>query len=405
MKVKSALYFVLATISSIKHAESFKWSRHLLKQSFRISATPTKTPQTPQKISKKDKADIWRNFSKTANEQVKRYFVYCATMVGIPWKAYYDLGAENMNVLLANYLKINEPSIVYPEYYTQPIHSYAEGNLNWEASLEVVAATMSISASYWPLADVASAESWMRGNTTSAIQKHIHRYESTLSSKPKNTGRIMDIGCSVGLSTKFLIEAFPEKNAIAAVDLSPYFLSAAMFYHRKKASPLFTTQNDKIEYYHMMAEDMKFPSNSYDIVSISFLLHEIPTKIAEKVLAEAFRVLRPGGTLSIVDLSINRIKTLPQVQVAFFELTEPHIRQYYKTDPMKILADTGFTFIETKKNDPMNALWVASKPFFPPYSTTKYLYGTLLPPGPYRLNLFIRNMQASLATRFRKRYA
>jgi ubiquinone/menaquinone biosynthesis C-methylase UbiE len=172
----------------------------------------------------------------------------------------------------------------------------------------------------------------------------------------------MDIGCSVGQSTKFLIEAFPEKDGVDAIDLSPYFLSNAMFHHRTLDSPIYTTLNKKILYHHMLAEDLSFPSNTYDIVSISYLLHEVPTKTAVAVIAEAFRVLRPGGVVSIVDLSGKKIKSLLQPQKAFFELTEPHILQYYKTDPMKILADTGFTFIETKRNDPMNALWIASKP-------------------------------------------
>lgn len=317
-----------------------------------------------QKITETPKRtfNLWQKLSQGAKEQVKAYFIKRATDGGIPWKKYYDLGATNMDTLLQHSVEMVEPSIVYPAYYTQAFHSYEEGNLSWEAALEVVAATISISANYWPRADVASAESWMRGNTTSAIQKHIKNYEATLTSAFKNTGRIMDIGCSVGASTKWLIEAFPEKDGVDAVDLSPYFLSAAKFYHETVTSPMFTALSNKISYHHMMAEDLSFESDTYDIVSISYLLHEIPTKTAVEVIAEAYRVLRPGGTLSIVDLNGKTVKAIPQPRRHFFELTEPLITQYYKTDPMKILAEAGFTFIETKRNDPMNVLWIASKP-------------------------------------------
>ena len=361
-KMTQSRFFSLVCAASILNSvDSFRGSYIPLRSWIKTEAT--RTPQTPQKQlhDKKDvvKINVIKDFTSTAQEQIKRYFIYCATQIGIPWKEYYDLGATNMNVLLDNYMKINEPTIVYPEYFTQPFHSYPEGNLNWEASLEVIAATISISAAYWPLADVVDAESWMRGNTTSAIQKHILNHKS---SKSVDTGRIMDIGCSVGASTKFLIEAFPEKDRVDAVDLSPYFLAAAMFYNMKPDSPIYTALNKKIAYHHMLAEDLSFPSNSYDIVSISYLLHEVPTKTAEAVIAEAFRVLRPGGVVSIVDLSGKKIRNLLQPQKAFFELTEPHILQYYKTDPIKILADAGFTFIETKRNDPMNVLWIATKP-------------------------------------------
>lgn len=171
----------------------------------------------------------------------------------------------------------------------------------------------------------------------------------------------MDVGCSVGASTKALIEAFPDKEEISAIDLSPYFLSAAKFYLEDSRSPMFCSLNEKIKYHHALAESMPFESDSYDIVSISFVTHEVPTKICQEIIAEAYRVLRPGGTISMVDLSGKRIKSLPQPRKYFFELTEPFIRQYYKTDHSKMLEETGFTFIESKRNDPMNTLWMASK--------------------------------------------
>ena len=363
----SLIVFVYIAVSSLHPVVSLKavpgWIRSIAIAT-RVQATPSpqvsENPQTPKR-----NYNLWQTISKNAKERVKDYFIKRATDGGIPWKKYYDLGATNMDILLQNSIDVSEPSIVYPAYYTQAFHSYEEGNLSWEAALEVVAATISISANYWPLADVVSAELWMRGNTTSAIQDHIVNFEALSTTSFENTGRIMDIGCSVGASTKFLIEAFPEKDGVDAVDLSPYFLSAAKFYHRALSSPMFTELNEKIAYHHMMAENLSFASNTYDIVSISYLLHEIPTKTAEEVVSEAFRVLRPGGTLSIVDLNGMRIKALPQPRRHFFELTEPLINQYYFTDPIQILKDAGFVFIETKGNDPMNILWIASKPLPP----------------------------------------
>ena len=339
-----------------------------------LQSTPTQITRGPHKqksisINKKSvstsTSNVWKGLTATAKDQIKRYFIMFATQSGIPWKEYYDLGVANMDVLLQNYLEVSNPTIVYPDYYTQAFHSYAEGNLNWEAALEVVAATISISANYWPHATLESAQSWMRGNTTAAIQKHIKDYEATLSSVPKNTGKMIDVGCSVGASTKFLIEAFPEKDSVDAIDLSPHFLSTAKFYHTTPESPMYTDLHEKISYHHAKAESLPFADESYDIVSISFLLHEIPTKTAKEVIAEAYRVLRPGGTLSIVDLSGKRISNLPQPYKHFFELTEPHVKQYYNTDPIEIMGNNGFTFVETKMNDPMNALWIGTKPVAP----------------------------------------
>lgn len=42
---------------------------------------------------------------------------------------------------------IEDPSLSYPSYYTQPFHAYSEGNLCWEAALEVTLAAKSVHSS------------------------------------------------------------------------------------------------------------------------------------------------------------------------------------------------------------------------------------------------------------------
>lgn len=352
------IFFIFSFITTLTQTTSFKPYSLSRSRLYTLANTQIPEPNASLKKNLKEQKTIWETLTLKAKEGVKRYFINRATQGGIPWKEYYDLGANNMDTLFQNYLEINNYSIVYPDYYTQTFHSYAEGNLNWEAALEVVPSTISISANYWPQADMVSAESWMRGNTTNAIKTHIVNTKSMY----KNTGRIMDIGCSVGASTKFLIEAFPDKVVVDAIDLSPHFLSTAKFYHKTRESPIFTHLHEKIAYHHIMAEKMPFSSDSYDIVSISYLIHELPTEIAKEVIAEVYRVLRPGGTISIVDLDGIKIIKLPQPRKYFFELTEPHIREYYNTNIIEMLNDIGFTTIESKPNDPRNTLWIASKP-------------------------------------------
>lgn len=356
------IILALAAVFFYPSTESLK--NHRISQRIhgdgRLAAT--KTPPVKFVNKKETVSNIWQTLNSKAKQGVKQFFVNRAINSGILWNNYYDYGSANMDQLLSNYLEVNDISIDYPSYYTQPFHSYEEGNLNWQAALEVLPATLSISANYWPTENVFIAESWLRKNTTSAIEDHILNFERQSPSIYPDTGKIMDIGCSVGASTKFLLEAFPGKSEISAVDLSPYFLSVAKFFLENSESPMFCLDNKKIKYHHALAENMPFESDSYDIVSISFVTHEVPTKIASEIMAEAYRVLRPGGTISMVDLSAKRLKSLPQPRKYFFELTEPFINQFYKTDHMKLLDETGFTFIESKRNDPMNTLWIASKP-------------------------------------------
>ena len=45
--------------------------------------------------------------------------------------------------------ELNDPTIVYPDYYTKPFHAYSEGNLGWLPAFECEPATMSMGLRVW----------------------------------------------------------------------------------------------------------------------------------------------------------------------------------------------------------------------------------------------------------------
>jgi ubiquinone/menaquinone biosynthesis C-methylase UbiE len=51
---------------------------------------------------------------------------------------------------------------------------------------------------------------------------------------------------------------------------------------------------------HAAAEDTGLPPESADLVSICLVMHELPQSATRTIVAEAFRLLRPGGTFSIM---------------------------------------------------------------------------------------------------------
>lgn len=56
----------------------------------------------------------------------------------------------------------------------------------------------------------------------------------------------------------------------------------------------------------MDSADLDLPDASYDQVLLFFLLHEQPRLHRERTLSEAFRVVRPGGKIVIVDYALPR---------------------------------------------------------------------------------------------------
>ncbi|PNX92828.1 menaquinone biosynthesis methyltransferase ubiE, partial [Trifolium pratense] len=204
---------------------------------------------------------------------------------------------------------IQNQSLVYPDYYLYPFHAYDEGNLTWLAAAEAEAATKSMVRRAIPDASsVDEATQILRGNWLSAIEQHHLQHSQT-----SVIGDILDIGCSVGVSSRFLADKFPTAN-VTGLDMSPYFLAVAQ--HKENRG---TPRKNPIKWMHANGEDTGLPSKSFDLVSISYVFHECPARAIVNVVREAFRLLRPGGTFAMTDNS-PKSKVLQELSPVLFTL-------------------------------------------------------------------------------------
>ena len=90
----------------------------------------------------------------------------------------------------------------------------------------------------------------------------------------------------------------------------------------------------------------------------------MPKDATINMFEELYRVLIPGGTIAIVDLTPKEIKNNLIVNTFrkwAFEVTEPHIYGYYNRDINLLLTQAGFVNVKQIKNDPINSVWLASK--------------------------------------------
>ena len=291
---------------------------------------------------------LWKLLSDPLKENARNFFIKRAEIKGIPWTNLKNKYENKRNFTKINniYENIVDNSLKYPDYYLQPFHGYDEGNLNWQAATENEAATLSISSYYWKGYSVDDSAKFMRYNFTDRIKNYIN----------KDIDNILDLGCSIGISTNFIKDAFGDDKNIYGIDLSPYFISIAEFNE--------LTTDSLLKFSHQNAENLNFNDDNFDLITSCFLFHEVPTIPTRNIFTEVYRTLNKGGCFAILDLNQNELEIKLDknyLRKLLFESTEPHIYEYYNNNIEYELKRSGFEDIKKFKNDPYNSVWLATK--------------------------------------------
>lgn len=109
---------------------------------------------------------------------------------------------------------------------------------------------------------------------------------------PGLAGRTLQIACVYGDLTARLSGAMPEGGALDVLDVLPVQLDNL----RRKLG-----EGSRVGLIHANSAHTGIADASYDQALLFFLLHEQPEEMRRATLAEAMRVVRPGGRVVIVD--------------------------------------------------------------------------------------------------------
>jgi SAM-dependent methyltransferase len=304
--------------------------------------------------------------------QARQVLIKTAEKNGIAWRQrVQNWEASGAKALLT---QITDPNLAYPDYYQVPFHAYDAGNLCWQAAFEAESATYAMALRVWPQEQDLTweaAQARLRGTFHQVLADH----------GPESVETILDMGCSVGISTRYLHHYYQQRQAkpvhTLGLDLSPYMLSVAQ-YHQARISPpdqaapvakMVAAETPDpapgtLSWRHGNAEATDLEAASFDLITIQFLLHELPHQATHNIFQEAFRLLKPQGYLAIVDNNPRSpvIQNLPPALFTLMKSTEPWSDQYYVFDVEAGLEGSGFNHRVTVASDPRHRTIVAQKP-------------------------------------------
>lgn len=169
-------------------------------------------------------------------------------------------------------------------------------------------------------------------------ERGINPRNAILNRIPDTDVKILDMCC--GTMTEGIMIAKKRKNAqIIGIDRSENMLRIA----KEKIDNEHIT-NTKVKCCDATNTGLK--SEQFDYITISLVLHEISTELAQKMLAEAHRLLKPNGKLIVLEWEKSnqlskRLKFLP------IKLLEPKpFKTFFTLDKDKYFSENSFKVIK-----------------------------------------------------------
>ncbi|MEQ9330485.1 class I SAM-dependent methyltransferase, partial [Thalassobaculum sp.] len=204
----------------------------------------------------------------------------------------------------------------YPDYYLQSFHDQSDGWLSRESA-----------ALYDTQVEI------LFGGLADAMRRQaLPPVADWLAASGRKDATLLDLGTGTGAMLAQVAAAFPAL-ALHGLDLSTAYLERARTRLAGRGAA----------WHAANAEAIPLPAASVDLVTAVYLLHELPAAARTAVLAEAARVLRPGGRLVVVDsIQLGDLPALDPLLRGFPEhFHEPYYAGWVAADLPALLTEAG----------------------------------------------------------------
>jgi ubiquinone/menaquinone biosynthesis C-methylase UbiE len=106
-------------------------------------------------------------------------------------------------------------------------------------------------------------------------------------------GKVLQVACVYGDFTEHLVRRLSSRGSLDVIDVAPIQITNLQNKLKTKSRQVSVTRQDSTA--------LQFEDASRDAVVVFFLLHEQPADVRRKTIAEALRVVKPGGKIIFVD--------------------------------------------------------------------------------------------------------
>ncbi|MDR0810483.1 MAG: class I SAM-dependent methyltransferase [Gemmobacter sp.] len=215
-----------------------------------------------------------------------------------------------------------DPSLQLPDYYEENDFHQHPGGLRED-----------------PLAAVIYRESASAaGGVVGKADLHA-RYVRALLGDEK-ARKVIDIGCGFGRSTFAFTAASPDTSAVG-VDLSASCVRLSA--HLAEGRP----DQDRVHFTQADGVNLPFADGGFDLFTSTMLLHEMPATAIRELIAEAFRVLEPGGISAHLDFLPPPDNFLRALYLGHSDRNaEPFMRELAEMDMVAEHEKAGFVDVQ-----------------------------------------------------------
>lgn len=171
-------------------------------------------------------------------------------------------------------------------------------------------------------------------DTTASVERR-YLAESRRWVCQRAAGSTLELAVGTGLNFPY----YPDEVTLTGVDWSPKMVQVAERRAVRMRRPIALTRAD--------AMALPFADDEFDTVLCTFALCCIPDHRA--ALAEAVRVLKPGGSLLLADHVVASNLALRALEHLVELVTIPLQGEHYTRRPLTTVRDLGLTIVDTER--------------------------------------------------------